>query len=116
MTVSGGFAIVRSASVTAPGAMRECVEKPYKIRDFRRQRRRDDAPEDRSGPRDRRKRSSQNGTKDDVPFWSGPRLRAPFVAQVIAQVTDGEARPDTRSALASYAHVEGQGFFLDRSV
>jgi hypothetical protein len=115
MTVSRGFAIVRSVGVSASGAMRSCVEKANKTNDFRHDRRRDDQPDKRRGLKDRRRSSSQNDTRQDVPFWNGPRLRATFVAQVIGQMA-GENAPDTQSALASYTHVEAWNLFFDRSV
>lgn len=116
MTVSGGFAIVPSAAVSASGSSRAPVEKASKTRDSRHDRRRGDQREERRGLHDRRRRSSHNDTKDDASFWNGPRLRAPFVAQVIGQVTDDDAKPDARSALASYAQVKLRNLFLDWSV
>jgi hypothetical protein len=116
MTVSRGFAIVRSVGVSASGAMRSCVEKANKTNDFRHDRRRDDQPDKRRGLKDRRRSSSQNDTRQDVPFWNGPRLRAPFVAQVIGQVAHHEEKPDARSALASYAQVKLRNLFFDWSV
>ena len=115
MTVSGRYAIVPSAGVSGFGAARARVEKPNKTNDSRHDRRNADAKDARIGLRDRRRDSSRNGTNDDAPFWNGPRLRAPFVAQIIGQVT-GETAPDARSALASYAQVEPTHFFIDRSV
>jgi hypothetical protein len=114
MTVSDGFAIVPSAGVSASGFVRARVEKPNKTLDSRQNRRRDDTVDLRTGSRDRRRSSSQNGTRGDVPFWNGPRLRAPFVAQILGQMTGADA-PDARSALASYAQVEPPHPFLDRS-
>lgn len=115
MTVSGISAIVRSASVSASGAMRSCVEKANKTNDFKQDRRRGERRKERRVLHDRRCASSHNGTKDGASFWNGPRLRAPFVAQVIGQVA-GENAPDTRSALASYVQLELPPFFFDRSV
>jgi hypothetical protein len=115
MTVSRTFAIVPSAGVSAYSAARARVEKPSETQQSRHDRRRDDAKDARARLHDRRRPSSQNGTRDDASFWNGPRLRAPFVAQVIGQVT-GESAPDARSALASYAQVEPLHLFFDRSV
>jgi hypothetical protein len=115
MTVSRTFAIVPSAGVSAYGAVRAHVEKPNKTHQPRHDRRRDDAKDARARVHDHRRSSSQNGTRDDAPFWNGPRLRAPFVAQIIGQLT-GENAPDARSALASYAQIEPPHAFFDRSV
>ena len=114
MTVSGGFAIERSASVTACGASLSCAGKPSKTQDYRRDRRRGDE-DARKGARDRRRGASRNDTTADASFWNGPRLRAPFVAQVIGQVI-GENAPDAQSALASYTQAEPLHLFCDRSV
>ena len=116
MTASGEFAIVRSASVQASGAMRSYVEKPNKTSDFRQDRRREERRKEHRILHDRRRASSHNGTREDASFWNGPRLRAPFVAQVIGQVTDDETKPDARSAVASYAQVKLRNLFFDRSV
>jgi hypothetical protein len=115
MTVSGRFAIVPSAGVSAGGYTRARIEKSNKTQDSKRDRRRDDAGDARIGSRDRRRGASRNGTQDDASFWDGPRLRAPFVAQVLGQIA-GENVPDARSALASYTHVEPLRLFFDRSV
>jgi hypothetical protein len=114
MTVTGRYAIVPSAGVSAFGLPRAHVEKPNKTSDSKHGRRRDDAKDPRVGPHDRRRDSSRNGTRDDAPFWNGPRLRSPFVAQVIGQVT-GENAPAARSVLA-YTQIEPLRFFFDRSV
>jgi hypothetical protein len=115
MTVSGRFAIVPSTGVSAATALRAYVQKPSKALDSRQNR----GSRDSSGDRRRGDRRgcdpSRNDTTGDASFWNGPRLRAPFVAQVIGQATGGQA-PDTRSALTSYAQIEPWHFLLDRSV
>jgi hypothetical protein len=115
MTVSGRFAIVASAGVSAVNAPTLRVEKPSKTQGSSHNRQRDDAKDSRALVHDRRCQSSQNGTRDDASFWNGPRLRAPFVAQVIGQVI-GENAPDSRSALASYTQIKPFNLFFDRSV
>jgi hypothetical protein len=115
MTVSGRYAIVASAGVSAVRAPVLRVEKPNETQGSGSNRRRGDAKDPRDGLRDRRRKSSQNGTPNDASFWDGPRLRAPFVAQIIGQVI-GDNAPDARSALASYAQIEPNHLFFDRSV
>lgn len=40
---------------------------------------------------------------EDAPRWYGPRLAAPFVAQILGQVLPGSG-PDALSASAAYGH------------
>lgn len=115
MTISARFAIVPSAGVTACARACARIEKTSKTLDSRQNRRRDDADDGRSGLRDRRRASSQKNASGDVPLWNGPRLRAPFVAQILGQNCAAQA-PDARSVLASYTQIEAFPPLLDRSV
>jgi hypothetical protein len=115
MTVSGRFAIVAGSGVTAVAPAELRVEKPNKTNDSANGRRREDERDPRSGLRDRRRSLSRNETTQNAPFWNGPRLRAPFVAQIIGQMTGGNA-PDAQSALACYAQIEQPARRFDRSI
>jgi hypothetical protein len=115
MTVSGKSAITASTGVSAIGRAYLRVEKPSETQGSAHNRRRGDSKDARARLHDRRRSPSQNDTMADASFWNGPRLRAPFVAQVIGQVT-GENAPDPRSALASYAQIEPSHLFFDRTV
>lgn len=51
-------------------------------------------PRERRGQRIDRRAVSRAGTFETAPLWYGPRLRAPFVAQIIGQVLgDVQAAP-----------------------
>ena len=47
-------------------------------------------PRERRTPRPDRRAMSRAGTFETAPLWYGPRLRAPFVAQIIGQVLGAE--------------------------
>ena len=70
---------------------------------------------DGSAPRFARKESSRFGTYSASP-WNGPRLTAPFVAQVLGQVLIPKT-PDTDSARAAYAGkpLFAEGVLVDAS-
>jgi hypothetical protein len=114
MTTSNSIAIVASGRVSAAGALRLRVEKASESRKNSFNRRKTDQGDARGQQYKRRRGDSQSGTTHDEPFWNGPRLRAPFAAQVIGQVT-GDDAPDARSALASYAPVKAWHFLFDDS-
>jgi hypothetical protein len=54
------------------------------------------AHSDRRAAQPDRRAVSRTGTLETAPLWYGPRLRPPFVAQIIGQVL-GEAHVATRS-------------------
>ena len=114
MTTSSSTAIVASGRVSAAGAVRLRVEKASESQGNSFDRRKTDQGDVRGRLYKRRRGDSQCGTTHDEPLWNGPRLRAPFAAQVIGQVT-GDDSPDARSALASYAPVKAWHFLFDDS-
>ncbi len=70
------------------------------------------AHSDRRTARPDRRAVSRAGTPETAPLWYGPRLRAPFVAQIIGQVL-GEANVSNRP---SYRADEAQvALVIDRN-
>ena len=103
MMSSSEVAIVSAARAAVARAEGRRVEKPAKSLSCGADPRKGDDSQRQSRSGYDRRRSSRRGTDRDVPFWDGPRLRAPFVTQVIAQVI-GDTAPDTLSAMSAYAH------------
>ncbi len=71
-------------------------------------------PEQRADARGERANPSRFGTNGFDPLWHGPRLRAPFVAQVLGQMLAGEAK-DAPSGLEVYRRggIVVRGHLLD---
>lgn len=86
MTTIGPLAIstgsAASAAIMRAARIEKCADSGDSNGEYR----------ERSEPRDRRMANadrravSRDGTGRTAPLWHGPRLRAPFVAQVIGQV------------------------------
>src|SRR5262245_24084529 len=93
------FAIVTAGghSAVRPYALR--VEKPHAANDLRNRGRRE--PDHGSAPHAARNdcHVSQYETDASEPLWNGPKLRAPFVAQLLGQLLEGA---ETRSAQPGY--------------
>jgi hypothetical protein len=117
MNGAGNFAIVASAGGCLSSARRARVEKASFSLGTGADRNRHDPADSHTFRSVPRRALPQYDTTDAAPLWNGPRLRAPFVAQVIGQVT-GSPAPDARSALTAYAgaRLKARHLLFDRSV
>lgn len=86
MTTIGPLAISTGSAVSAGGMRAGRVEKCAESRDSNGEYREGPEPRDRRMANTDRRAVSHDGTGRAAPLWHGPRLRAPFVAQVIGQV------------------------------
>src|ERR1700744_1318105 len=101
MNVTAKFAIVGSTGTSARLRTQPRVEKANASNAPHGERRSNDVPAVALSPLRSHARLSQIETARYEPDWNGPRLTAPFVAQVLGQVLaqDGDAK---RSALSAY--------------
>jgi hypothetical protein len=97
MNATAKFAIVGSSGYTARFRAQPRVEKANASNAAHGERRDNAAPAIVLSPSQPRIRLSQIETAKHAPDWNGPRLTAPFVAQVLGQVLaqDGDAKPST---------------------
>lgn len=100
MNATGKFAIVGSSGHSARFRAHARVEKSSASNAPHGERRDNDVHTAAPPPSRRQARLSQSETASYDPDWNGPRLTAPFVAQVLGQVLiqDGSRR----SALTAY--------------
>jgi hypothetical protein len=93
MTAIGALPVLPGGSSGAAGSRALRVEKPRDCAGAHGEYRNCETPDERRTSTGDRRDLSQRETVRSAPLWYGPRLRAPFVAQVLGQVlgTTGNA-------------------------
>jgi len=111
------FPNVTGAALSGSGRSLARVEKPSRSNDLHNDMDDGRGPRDHAGEQPPPRRLSQSGT-DGAPPWHGPRLSAPFAAQILGQVLPNSG-PDAASARAAYRKARvylPAGFCLDDEV
>jgi hypothetical protein len=111
------FPIISGAASSASGRSLARVEKPSRSSDLHDDTAGREGPREQTGDRLSPRAVSRSGT-DDAPRWHGPRLSAPFAAQILGQVLPNSG-PDAASARAAYRKPRAYlpaGFCLDDEV
>jgi hypothetical protein len=86
MTAIGALPVRANEAAKAAGSCAPRVEKSADNAESNGEHRGNTQPRERRGPSADRRALSRPGTEASAPLWYGPRLRAPFVAQLIGQV------------------------------
>lgn len=95
MNAIGALPVWAGGAAKAAGSRGARVEKTAESAELNGEYRGDPERRERRGPFTDRRAVSRHGTGGAAPLWYGPRLRAPFVAQIIGQVLPQGETPGT---------------------